>query len=162
MAVTLTTETITGASGETETIVVAREVYNNGTGDDDLEVSIAVDSTAYLDRIATALETIATNSTTIATNSTTIANEITTIDNHIERLKTLGDHPSGPGIRTIQPYGELGFAFLYKNFIEEGGILDQDPDQVLTAEQQQQAVAKFSEYIDNFISDFSSYRSGGW
>ena len=163
MAVTLTTETITGASGETETIVVARELYTSGTSENDLEVSIAVDNTAYLDRIATALETIATNSTTIANeittiddNVSTIANEITTIDDHIERLKTLGDQPDGPGIRTVQPFGLLGTAILYHLYVNQGQILEEEAsEQVKT-----NSLNKYQEVINDLIANFDPNQGG--
>lgn len=111
MAVTITESTITGESGEQETVVVAQ---NTATAD---PISIEIDYTGYFDRIATAMETI-------ATNSTTIADKITTIDANIDALKEAGDPRSiGDGIRVTQPYGQLYFAYLWKEILQ-GGFLD--------------------------------------
>jgi hypothetical protein len=85
MAVTLTTETITGTSGETETIIVAREVINNGAGDDDLEIAIAIDNTSYLDRIATSLESIA-NSLNVGVTEN-LAAKISNIESHLNAFE---------------------------------------------------------------------------
>jgi len=80
MAVTLTTETING-----ETIIVAREVINNGAGDDDLEIAIAIDNTSYLDRIATSLESIA-NSLNVGVTEN-LAAKISNIESHLNAFE---------------------------------------------------------------------------
>ena len=85
MAVTLTTETITGASGETERIIVAREIITNGAGDDDLEIAIAIDNTSYLDRIATSLESIA-NSLNVGVTEN-LAAKISNIESHLNAFE---------------------------------------------------------------------------
>lgn len=111
MAVTITESTITGESGNTETVIVAENVSNVEP------ISIEIDYSGYFDRIATAMETI-------ATNSTTVAEKITTIDANIDALKEAGDPRStGDGIRVTQPYGQLYFAYLWKEILQ-GGFLD--------------------------------------
>lgn len=80
MAVTLTTETING-----ETIIVAREVINNGAGDDDLEIAIAIDNTSYLDRIATSLESIANSFNVGVTEN--LAAKISNIESHLNAFE---------------------------------------------------------------------------
>ncbi len=80
MAVTLTTETING-----ETIIVAREVINNGAGDDDLEIAIAIDNTSYLERIATSLESIA-NSLNVGVTEN-LAAKISNIESHLNAFE---------------------------------------------------------------------------
>ena len=153
MSYTITIDTQTLASGETENVVV----LTNTTGGASEETSVAVDYTDYYSRIATALETIATNSTTIADNVTTIANEITTIDDHIERLKTLGDQPDGPGIRTVQPFGLLGTAILYHLYVNQGQILEdgEASEQVKT-----DSLNKYQEVINDLIANFDPNQGG--
>lgn len=117
---------------------------------DDTNPGVAIDYTPFYERIATAMETI-------ATNSTTIANEITTIDNHIERLKTLGDHPNGPGIRTVQPYGILGLAILYHLYINQGQILE---DEEVSEALKSQSLIKYKEVIAELMSNFDPNEGG--
>jgi len=76
-------------------------------------VAVAIDYTAFYDRIATALETIATQTTTIATRTTTIATNSTT-------MTTLA---SGSGIHIVSPYEWLGYASLYKLYVEDTGAI---------------------------------------
>jgi len=143
MAVNLTTDTITGASGKTETVIIGREEFSNGFGGTDLEISIAADNSAYLDRIATALETIATNSTEI--------------NNNIDRLRQLGDHPNGLGIRTVQPYGILGVAALYHLYINQGQILEDDE---VSSSLQADSLAKYKQVIDQLLNNFDANEGG--
>ncbi len=142
--VTITTDTITGESGVNETVVIAE---NDGQTD---PISIEIDYSGYFDRIATAMETIATNSTTIAENTTQIKNDIT-------RLKELGDHPSGPGIRTIQPYGYIGTAILYLLYIKQGQILEED---FVGNNVESQSLQRFNEILDDMFRDFDATRGG--
>lgn len=63
--------------------------------------------------------------TTISTDTTNMSTKITNIDDSIDRIRSLGDRDEdGQGFRTIQPYGELSLAILWKLYIEEGQILD--------------------------------------
>ena len=81
--------------------------------------------TAELTTISTDTTNMSTNSDTIATDTTTMATKITNIDDSIDRIRSLGDRAEdGQGFRTIQPYGELSLAILWKLYIEEGQILD--------------------------------------
>ena len=81
--------------------------------------------TAELTTISTDTTNMSTNSDTIATDTTTMATKITNIDDSIDRIRSLGDrNEDGQGFRTIQPYGELSLAILWKLYIEEGQILD--------------------------------------
>ena len=71
------------------------------------------------------LTTISTDTTNMSTNSDTVATKVTNIDDSIDRIRSLGDrNEDGQGFRTIQPYGELSLAILWKLYIEEGQILD--------------------------------------
>lgn len=77
--------------------------------------------TANLDNLVT----IAEDTANMSTNSDTVAAKVTNIDDSIDRIRSLGDREEdGQGFRTIQPYGELGLAILWKLYIEEGQILD--------------------------------------
>jgi len=124
---------------------------------DDTNTGIAIDYTAFYERIATAMETIATNSTTIATNSTTIAAEITTLDDHIERLKELGDHPNGPGIRTVAPYGLMSTAILYHLYVNQGQILE---DGDVSKQEKTDSVNKYQGIINDLIKNFDPTQGG--
>jgi hypothetical protein len=117
---------------------------------DDTNPGIAIDYTPFYERIATAMETIATNSTTIANNTTTIKNDIT-------RLKELADHPSGPGIRTVQPYGYLGNAILYLLYIKQAQILEEG---FAGGNAQAESLTKFNEILDDMFANFDATRGG--
>ena len=78
------------------------------------------DYTSELGRIATALETIATQTTTIATQTTTIATNTTTISTNSTTMTTLA---SGSGIHIVSPYEWLGYASLYKLYVEDTGAI---------------------------------------
>jgi len=83
--------------------------------------------------------------------------ELELIKEDINKLRNLADPDKiGTGIRTVQPWSEIGFALLYKKFIEEGGVLEIDAD--ITEEQKLEATQKFKFYINAFISSFSEYR----
>jgi uncharacterized coiled-coil protein SlyX len=96
-------------------VFVAIDNYGGGYG----SISIAADYTAYLARIATALETIATQQTTIATQQTTIATQQTTIatqqttialkqtamETYQKKMKELSE---GEGLHVIGPFEILG------------------------------------------------------
>lgn len=124
---------------------------------DDTNPGVAIDYTPFYERIATAMETMATNSTTIANNTTTIATNTTQIKNDITRLKELGDHPSGPGIRTVQPYGYLGNAILYLLYIKQAQILE---DGEAGANVQAEALGKFNDLLDEMFTRFDPNRGG--
>jgi hypothetical protein len=79
------------------------------------------------------------------------------LNEDVDKLRKLADPDKiGTGIRTVQPWSEIGFALLYKKFIEEGGVLEIDAD--ITEEQKLEATQKFKFYINEFISSFSEYR----
>jgi hypothetical protein len=118
---------------------------------------IAIDYSAYYDRIATAMETVATNSTTIANNTTAITTQLTAIADDIDRLRNLADHPSGPGIRTIQPYGYLGNAILYLLYIKQAQILE---DGEASNKEQSLSLKRFNELLDEMFRDFDATRGG--
>lgn len=141
MTVTTDTSTIDGT-----TIVI-----------EDAGRDIAIDYTPFYERIATAMETIATNSTTIATNTTTIATQMTAMADDIDRLRQLADHPSGPGIRTIQPYGYLGNAILYLLYIKQAQILE---DGEASNKEQSLSLKRFNELLDEMFRDFDATRGG--
>jgi hypothetical protein len=101
--------------------------------------------------------TVATNSTTVATNTSSIAAEIATIDTAIQRLRDLADHPSGPGIRTVQPYGYLGNAILYLLYIKQAQILE---DGEAGENVQAEALAKFNDLLDEMFARFDPNRGG--
>lgn len=125
MSYTLTVDTQTLASGETENVVI----LTNTTSGASEEYSVAIDYTDYYSRIATALETI-------ATNSTTIAQKITSIDTNIDALKEAGDPRStGDGIRTVQPYNEVYLAYLWKEILQ-GKVIDNYKDDKTDADVQ--------------------------
>lgn len=124
---------------------------------DDRNFSIAIDYTSFYDRIATAMETIATNSTTIATNTTTIATQLTAMADDIDRLRTLADHPSGPGIRTVTPYGYIGNAILYLLYIKQAQILEEE---FAGGNQQAESLARFNQILDDMFANFDPNRGG--
>lgn len=81
---------------------------------------IAFDQSAYLERIATALETMAANSTAIKNSLTSIDTNITTqtvnltsIKNNLNTLTTLAQ---GTGIHMIGPYEWVGISSMIKVF----------------------------------------------
>ena len=79
------------------------------------------------------------------------------LNEDVDKLRKLGDPDEiGTGIRTVQPWSEISFALLYKKFIEEGAVLELDVE--ITEEQRQEALDKYKEYIDSFISNFNQYR----
>ena len=124
---------------------------------DDTNGGVAIDYSGYYERIATAMETIATNSTTIATNTTTIATQLTAMADDIDRLRNLADHPSGPGIRTISPYGYLGNAILYLLYVKQAQILE-DPD--AGGNSQAESLAKFKSIVDEMFANFDATAGG--
>jgi len=136
---------------DTTTLPGETIVYENAVG------GLAIDYTGYYDRIATAMETVATNSTTIANNTTAITTQLTAIANDIDRLRELGDHPSGPGIRTIQPYGYLGNAILYLLYIKQAQILE---DGEANNKSQSLSLKKFNELLDEMFANFDATRGG--
>lgn len=141
MAVTITESTITGESGEQETVVVAE---NTATSD---PISIELDYTGYFDRIATAMETIATNSTTITTQLTAMADDI-------DNLRNLAN---SSGIRTIQPYGYLGSAILYLLYIKQAEILEED---FADRELQKKANKRFGKLLKEMFENFDANAGG--
>ena len=79
------------------------------------------------------------------------------LNEDVDKLRKLGDPDEiGTGIRTVQPWSEISFALLYKKFIEEGAVLELDVE--ITEEQRQEALNKYKQYIDSFISNFNQYR----
>lgn len=107
-------------------------------------ISVAIDYTAYYDRIATALETIATNSTTIkndlasikddidtiatqlttvATQTTTIATQTTTVATQqttiATKVSSLEDRAKNNGIKVLGPWEWLGLASIVKLYDEK-------------------------------------------
>lgn len=109
--------------------------------------NLAIDYSAYFERVATAAETIATNSNTIAANLTTIAQKITTIEAHQKKIKELGE---GPGYRIIGPYEIFSMVTIYKLLIEEGKILDLDGTNV---NKTAQSLAKVLEYMQKISTN---------
>jgi hypothetical protein len=103
------------------------------------------------------METVATNSTTIANNTTAIVTQLTAIADDIDRLRELGDHPSGPGIRTIQPYGYIGTAILYLLYIKQGQILEEE---LVGNNVESQSLKRFNEILDDMFRDFDATRGG--
>ena len=118
--------------------------YSTGTN-----TGIAYDFSPYLDRIATALETIATNSTTIATNSTSISSTLSSIKSDLDTMKTnsttMATLASGTGMHVIGPYDWIGYASLYRLFVEEGKLLDLT--EVVSSADQATALADLESYI---------------
>ena len=118
--------------------------YSTGTNTD-----IAYDFSPYLDRIATALETIATNSTTIATNSTSISSTLSSIKSDLDTMKTnsttMATLASGTGMHVIGPYDWLGYASLYRLYVEEGKLLD--TSQVASSADQATALTALEAYL---------------
>lgn len=117
MAVTLTTETITGASGEDEIVVVAREVINNGAGDDDLEISIEVDYSAYLKSISESLSSIETSLNVAIPGN--LASQFSNIESHLNAFEntvelTL-DTPAPSFIVNEEVTGAATGKVLYQN-----------------------------------------------
>ena len=78
------------------------------------------DYTSELGRIATALETIATQTTTLATQTTTVATNTTTIATNSTTMITLA---TGSGIHIVSPYEWVGYASLYKLYVEDTGAI---------------------------------------
>lgn len=78
---------------------------------------IALNYSAYYERIASSLETIALNSTAISSA--------------IKGLDTIVSLASGKGIHTIGPYEWLNYASLYHLYIEQGK-LNKDSEPVTT------------------------------
>ena len=134
-----------------------------------------IDYTTYYARIATALETIATNSTaiknslaTVTTNSTTVANNSTTVATNSTTLATnsttiatnsttvanntttLTNLASGPGIHISGPYDWLGYAAIYRLFVEQGDLLDNT--NTASPDEQEAALALIQEYVDKIKS----------
>ena len=95
----------------------------------DTGISIAYDYSPYYERIATALETIATNSTSIKNSYLTMASNVAIISTNIDAISTnvgiVSNLANTSGIHTIQPYTWLGSVNLYRNMIEEAGILEE-------------------------------------
>jgi len=86
-----------------------------------------IDYSAFYGRIATALETLATNSTdiknslsTINTHLSTVATNTTTISTNSTTMTTLA---TGTGIHIVSPYEWLGYASLYKLYVEDTGAI---------------------------------------
>lgn len=109
----------TDAATSTETLAAADRISR--IVETLIEEENMVLQTANLDNLVT----IAEDTANMSTNSDTVAAKVTNIDDSIDRIRSLGDREEdGQGFRTIQPYGELGLAILWKLYIEEGQILD--------------------------------------
>lgn len=86
-----------------------------------------IDYSAVYGRIATALETLAANSTdiktslsSINTHLSTVAVNTTTISTNSTTMITLA---TGPGIHIVSPYEWVGYASLYKLYVEDTGAI---------------------------------------
>ncbi len=126
--------------------------------------------TANLDN----LQTIAVDTANMSTNSDTVAAKVTNIDDSIDRIRSLGDREEdGQGFRTIQPYGELSLAILWKLYIEEGqipdladGLKDNDLDQYLSEQNgnggNERVAARSRQVLNEYINRIrNGYRDFG-
>lgn len=99
-----------------------------------------IDYSAVYGRIATALETIAANSTNIKNSLTSIDTQITTIATRTTTLATnsttMTTLATGPGIHIVSPYEWIGYASLYKLYVEDTGAI---------------GLARLSEYKDKIL-----------
>lgn len=108
-----------------------------------------VDYSAYLARIADALEGIETQLEGIKTNTDTELTYLSTIKNDITRVRDLGDRSrDGTGFRTIEPYNELSLAILWLLYIERGKILEFNLDD-----------ATVTDLLDNNLAGNEAVRS---
>jgi hypothetical protein len=166
MAYTLTQDDEILDSGVSETVVVAQD--SGGTND---PVSIAIDYTGYLARIATALETIAEQLTPITQEAQTER-----FADQIARLRYLADPNAnevdndknhGTGIRQSNPWGAVLTALQFEGLVQEGGILatvnGDVTDQTLQSfldkisnRDNDQVVTQAAQRLDNIVTAFRS------
>ena len=142
--------------------------YNTYSGYSN-SISISADYTAYIARIATALETIATQQTTIATQQTTIATQQTTIATATSNISTqqttiadkqtametyqkkMKELSEGAGLHVIGPYELLGLLGYVPTIIENKLLKDiQKIDRVEFAKRVQELKSTLS-YLQGLI-----------
>jgi len=105
-------------------------------------------------RIADNQDTIAVDTTRIADNQDTIASKTTSIDTSIDALKEAGDPRStGDGIRTLQPYGEVGLSILYLLYIKQAQMIEDD---YASQEDQLDSIERVREIITELRQTFGS------
>jgi len=106
------------------------------------------------DTIATQTTSIATESNRIADNQDTIASKTTSIDTSIDALKEAGDPRStGDGIRTLQPYGEVGLSILYLLYIKQAQMIEEN---YASQEDQDASIDRLREIITELRQTFGS------
>jgi hypothetical protein len=110
-----------------------------------------------LEKINSTLQDILQQHTAIASETKTIASEIETIDTAIQKIRDLADHPNGPGIRTISPYGYLGDAILYQLYVKQGQVL---ADAELDPAAQEESLNKINEIITELFSNLDPNQGG--
>jgi len=119
--------------------------------------SIATESNRIADNqdtIATQTTSIATESNRIADNQDTIASKTTSIDTSIDALKEAGDPRStGDGIRTLQPYGEVGLSILYLLYIKQAQMIEEN---YASQEDQDASIDRLREIITELRQTFGS------
>lgn len=85
---------------------------------------IAIDYSSYYARIATALENIATS---LGGDSTTVVGILGGLESNMATLATnsttIKNLASGTGIHMVGPYDWLGYASMYKLYVEDTGAI---------------------------------------
>jgi hypothetical protein len=84
------------------------------------------------------------------------------IKEDIDKIRKLADPDEiGTGIRTIQPFGSLGLAILYDLYITKAQILADDNFPDASDEEQQKALKKFQDTLNQLFNNFNA-GSGGF
>lgn len=109
------------------------------------------------DEVRPELEQINTTLQNILTQHTVIASEMETIDTAIQRIRDLADHPSGPGIRTVSPYGYLGNAILYQLYVKQAQAI---ADSEASPADQAESLNKLNEIINELSSNLDPNQGG--
>jgi len=107
--------------------------------------------------VASEIKTIDSTLQDILTQHTIVASEIETIDTAIQKIRDLADHPNGPGIRTVSPYGYLGQAILYQLYVKQGQVL---ADAELDPAAQEESLNKINEIINELFSNLDPNQGG--
>jgi HPt (histidine-containing phosphotransfer) domain-containing protein len=88
--------------------------------------------------------------------------EFELIKEDIDKIRKLADPDEiGTGIRTIQPFGSLGLAILYDLYITKAQILGDDNFPDASDEEQQKALKKFQDTLNELFNNFDA-GSGGF
>lgn len=113
-----------------------------------------VKHTTELVKHTTQLENAVAELASIDTNTKKMAQELATIDTNINTIRTLGETV---GFRTISPYGWLGIAITYLQYVKQGLIFDEE---YVSPAEQAEAIKRLKQLMDEVIANFEPINGG--